>query len=231
MEKMEKQMHTSAKLLPLIKKKFKEGQDSLIAVKKYWDKHRTQLVYLGEKVIQMDNWQDDRFTQTMMQLQQDLVETKKALTMLQVVVQENKGARKPSIVTAYAITMTETTLVSSPYVHVSQEQLDEFKKHMRGIGCKIIKKMGYDGHGLGKRRQDTLSPIVVIPWANHDVICFYGRIKNSITMKKTIFMKETDMPELDFSSGDRETIVGEGVSSPPPHSCGRLKERSDEESL
>jgi hypothetical protein len=61
-------MDIYTKFLPFLKKKFKEGQDSLIAVKIDWDKHKTQLVYLGEKVIQMDNWQEGRFMQMIMQL-------------------------------------------------------------------------------------------------------------------------------------------------------------------
>jgi hypothetical protein len=69
---MEKHLETSTKLLPLLKKKFEECQDSLTVVMTDWDKHRAQLVHLGEKVIQMDNWQEDRFMQMMMQLQQEL---------------------------------------------------------------------------------------------------------------------------------------------------------------
>jgi predicted nuclease with TOPRIM domain len=62
MEEMEKNLETSAKLLPLLKKKFDECQDSLTTVMVDWDKHRVQLVHLGEKVIQMDSWQEDRLT-------------------------------------------------------------------------------------------------------------------------------------------------------------------------
>jgi hypothetical protein len=36
---------------------------------------------------------------------------------------------------------------------------------------------------------------------------------------------------LACSSGEGTTTVSEGVISPPPHPCGRLKERNDEESL
>jgi hypothetical protein len=65
MEEMDKHMETSTKLFPLFKKKFEEFQDSLMTVGKDWDKHIAQLVYLGEKVIQMDKWQEDRLTQMM----------------------------------------------------------------------------------------------------------------------------------------------------------------------
>jgi hypothetical protein len=49
--------------------------------------------------------------------------------------------------------------------------------------------MGYDGQGLGKRRQGILSPIVAMPKAKHEGLIFVGRSENSITMK-TIFVKE-----------------------------------------
>jgi regulator of replication initiation timing len=55
MVEMEKHMETSTKLLPLLEKKFEEGQDSLITIKTDWDKHIVHLVYLGEKVIQIDD--------------------------------------------------------------------------------------------------------------------------------------------------------------------------------
>jgi hypothetical protein len=84
--------------------------------------------------------------------------------------------------------------------------------------------MGYDGKGIGKRRQGILIPIVVTPWAKHEGLGFDGRSENSITMK-TIFVKEKDMLELDFSSGEGATPVNEGVIPLPPHPCGRLKER------
>jgi hypothetical protein len=51
MEEMEKHMETSAKLLPLLKKNFEEGQDSLTAIKIDWDKHRAKISHLGEKAI------------------------------------------------------------------------------------------------------------------------------------------------------------------------------------
>jgi hypothetical protein len=58
-----------------------------------WDKHRVQLVHLGEKVIQLDSWQEDRLTQMMAQLQQELVEKEEALEKLQAIVQEHQGSK------------------------------------------------------------------------------------------------------------------------------------------
>jgi hypothetical protein len=46
----------------LLKKKFEENQDTLTVVMMDWDKHKAQLVHLGEKVIQLDSSQEDRLT-------------------------------------------------------------------------------------------------------------------------------------------------------------------------
>lgn len=51
MAEMEKNLGTSSKLLPLLKKKFEEHRDTLTVVMTDWDTHIAQLVHLGEKVI------------------------------------------------------------------------------------------------------------------------------------------------------------------------------------
>lgn len=51
MAEMEKNLGTSSKLLPLLKKKFEERRDTLTVVMTDWDTHIAQLVHLGEKVI------------------------------------------------------------------------------------------------------------------------------------------------------------------------------------
>jgi hypothetical protein len=96
-------------------------------------------VQLGEKVIQMDSWQEERLTQMMTQLQLELAEKEEALAKLQEVVQETKEAKPPSIATIEANTMIETTLVSSPSLDISQEHFGEFEKHTRGIGLKLLR--------------------------------------------------------------------------------------------
>jgi septal ring factor EnvC (AmiA/AmiB activator) len=108
MEEMEKHMETSTKLFPFLKKKFEERQDTLTVVMIDWDKHIAQLAHLGEKVIQLDSWKEDRLTQMLSQLQHELVEKEEALEKLQASVQGNQKARPPSISTASTNTMTET---------------------------------------------------------------------------------------------------------------------------
>jgi hypothetical protein len=48
---------------------------------------------------------------------------------------------------------------------------------------------------------------------------------------KTIFTKEKDMSELDFSSGEEVTLVNEGCRSTLPHHCGGFKKGNNEENL
>lgn len=65
MEKMEKYLDTSTKLLPLINKKFEDCEGILTLVMIDWDKHIVHLVHLGEKVTQLDRFHEDRSIQMM----------------------------------------------------------------------------------------------------------------------------------------------------------------------
>jgi hypothetical protein len=47
-----------------------------------------QLVHLDEKIIQMDSWQEDRLTQMMVYLQQELAK-EEIMAKLQAIVQES----------------------------------------------------------------------------------------------------------------------------------------------
>jgi hypothetical protein len=67
------------------------------------DKSKLQLLQLGEKFIKLDNWQEERFTEVISHLYQDLVAKEEALKKLEEIVQETKKA--PSIATIKASTM------------------------------------------------------------------------------------------------------------------------------
>jgi hypothetical protein len=76
-----------------------------------------------------------------------------ALKKLEVVFQETK--QSPSIVTVEASTMTNKNMVNSP-----SNTLGDFEKNTRVISSNIMRKMGYDGQGLGKEGKGILIPIV-----------------------------------------------------------------------
>jgi hypothetical protein len=54
-----------------------------------WDKHKVQLVHLGEKVIHIYSWKEGSLTQMMMKLQKELGKEEDALTRLHVDIQEH----------------------------------------------------------------------------------------------------------------------------------------------
>jgi hypothetical protein len=57
---------------------------------------------------------------------------------------------------------------------------------------KLLRKMGYNGQGLGKRKQDILSPIIVALRVKHEGLGLDGRGENPMTMM-TNFLKVKDM--------------------------------------
>jgi len=64
MEKLQKDLETFTKLLPMLKDHLVECQDSLTLAMPNGNKSRVQLMHLGEKAIQLNNGQEDRFPQT-----------------------------------------------------------------------------------------------------------------------------------------------------------------------
>jgi hypothetical protein len=104
------------------------------------------------------------------------------------------------------------------------------KSILGGIGLKLLRQMGYDGQGIGKRRQGILSPIVATSRVKHEGLGFDGRGENPMTMKTT-FVKVKDMAELAYSFEESEIVKEEGSTLPLHPSYGKLKKGNDEESV
>jgi hypothetical protein len=119
------------------------------------------LLQLGEKFIELDNWQEERFTEVTTHLYHELVAKEETLKNLEVVFQESQQAS--FVATTEASTMTEENMVNSP-----SNTFGDFEKHTRGISSNIMRQMGYDGHGLGKNVQGILIPIVALQSPKHE---------------------------------------------------------------
>jgi hypothetical protein len=83
--------------------------------------------------------------------------------------------------------------------------------------------MGYDGQGLGKRRQGILSPIVATLRVKHEGLGFDGRGENPMTMKTT-FVKEKDMVELAMLIRRKNNNEGRGKHTPTPSFLWKIVE-------
>lgn len=55
----------------------------------------------------------------------------------------------------------ETCMVSSIYTNISQEPFGGFEKNTKGIISKLTTQIGYNGQGIGKRKQGIVNPIIV----------------------------------------------------------------------
>jgi hypothetical protein len=128
-----------------------------------------------------------------------LVEKEEALEKIHTFFQETKEANPSFIPTIKANNMTETTLVSSHSLDISQENFGEFENHTIGIGLKFLNQMGYDGKGIVKRKQGILIPIVAKQRVKHEVIGFDGIEENTMNTKIT-FVKVKHMVEWFYSS-------------------------------
>jgi tuftelin-interacting protein 11 len=48
-----------------------------------------------------------------------------------------------------------------------QDGFGAFEKHTRGIGLKLLTKMGYEGKGLGRKGKGIINPIEVVERPHH----------------------------------------------------------------
>jgi hypothetical protein len=79
-------------------------------------------------------------------------------------------------------------MVNSPSKTLPQETFGDFENHTRGIISKIMRKMGYDGQGIGKEGQGILIPIVSQQRPKHEGLGFSGQEANT-SSTQTTFVK------------------------------------------
>jgi hypothetical protein len=87
-----------------LEKEFSKRQYSFTTMRVELDRS-IQCLQLGDKFIELDNWQEERFTEVTAQLYLDLEMKEEALKEIEADVQETKQA--PSITIVKASTMTE----------------------------------------------------------------------------------------------------------------------------
>jgi hypothetical protein len=133
-----------------------------------------------------------------------LTKKEEQLDKIQVSIQEKREVEPPSIATPKVDTMIETNLVSSPSLEIPQDNLGEFEMHTKGIGSKLLREMGYNGQGLGRRRKDIISPIVVESGVKPKSLGFNNGEEKAMNNKIT-FVKEKDTKKLVYSSKERAT--------------------------
>ena len=130
-------------------------------------------------------------------------------------------SKQPPISIEESNTMIETSIVSSPSLYLSQDYFCEFKNNTRCIGSKILRKIGYDGHGLEKRSKGITSSIVVEPRVKHEGLDFFGSKEKAMTTN-IIFLKEGHVMELANSLEARVEMNEYGSTLPHHPSYGIL---------
>jgi len=59
-----------------------------------------------------------------------------------------------------ASTMMKLSMVKSPSKTLLEDIFSDFEKKIASISSKLMRKMGYDGPGIGKEGEGILIPIV-----------------------------------------------------------------------
>jgi hypothetical protein len=73
-----------------LEKEFAKHLNSFTTMREELDKHTLQHLQLEDKFTQVDNWQEERFTEVIAQMYQDFIGNEEALKKLQATIQETK---------------------------------------------------------------------------------------------------------------------------------------------
>jgi hypothetical protein len=157
-------------------------------------------IALEEQLMAMKQ-EKDQLLQRMHEMENQLQEAKETLTKY---MHEHK--------------VCSVSLSSNPS---KDECLGGFENHTKGIGSKLMFKMGYEGKGLGKHAQGIVEPIVI---EERPKFCGLGYEQRNGSNSKVEETKEK-VPSITFVSGSppQEGFKGESsgtfVESSIPSAC------------
>ena len=73
------------------------------------------------------------------------------------------------------------------------KEIGEWEKHTKGIGAKLLAKMGWEkGQGLGKERQGRVVPIEATVRKGKGAIGLYGSESKEVKLKKEMEMAQEE---------------------------------------
>jgi len=79
-------------------------------------------------------------------------------------------------------------MVNSPSKTLPQETFGDMENHTRGLGSKVMRKLGYDVQSLGKEGKGIVILIVAQQRPLHEFLGFSGQESNT-SLSQTTFIK------------------------------------------
>jgi hypothetical protein len=162
--------------------------EELITMRDLMEKMYDNNIALEEQLMAMKQ-EKDQLLQRMHEMENQLQEAKETLTKY---MHEHK--------------VCSVSLSSNPS---KDECLGGFENHTKGIGSKLMFKMGYEGKGLGKHAQGIVEPIVI---EERPKFCGLGYEQRNGSNSKVEETKEK-VPSITFVSGSPPQEGFKGESS------------------